>query len=68
MDFFQRDFLLFIRRVRPMKRTTNQAFHQNPKFCPIPLEDFDQCAPSIAEREHTSGIWSVVKFQFNNRR
>ena len=33
----------------------------------VPLEDLDQCASAIAEREHTAGIRVEVEFQFDDR-
>lgn len=68
MDLFQRDFLQFIRCVRPMERMAVQPFHQDPKSGSVPLEDLDQCAPAIAERKHTAGVRIEMEFQFDDSR
>ena len=44
-----------------------QTFHQNPESGSVPLEDLDQCASAIAEREHTAGVRVEVEFQFDDR-
>ena len=49
-----------------MKRFPVRPFHQNPKSRAVLLEDFDQCASAIAEREHTAGIRVEMEFQFDD--
>ena len=60
MDLFQGDFLQFTRCVGPMEGIPVQPFHEDPKTCPVPLEDLDQCAPAVAEREHTVKCYNKV--------
>lgn|SRR5699024_1365093 len=43
-----------------------QPFHQDPESGSVPLEDFDQCASAIAEREHTAGVRVEMEFQFDD--
>ena len=45
-----------------------QTFHQNPESGSVPLEDLDQCASAIAEREHTAGVRIEMEFQFDDGR
>ena len=45
-----------------MERVLIQPFHLDPKSGVVPLEDFDQCASAIAEREYTAGIRVEMKF------
>ena len=49
-----------------MERVPVQPLHQDPKSGAVPLEDFDQCASAIAEREHTAGIRVEMEFQFDD--
>lgn len=51
-----------------MERIPVQAFHQDLKAGAVPLENFNQCAPAIAEREHTAGIRIEMEFQFDDCR
>ena len=44
-----------------------QPFHQDPESGPVPLEDLDQCASTIAECEHTTGVRVEMEFQFDDR-
>ena len=50
-----------------MERVPVQPFHQDPESGAVPLEDLDQGASAIAEREHTAGIRVEVEFQFDDR-
>ena len=43
-----------------------QTFHQNPESGSVPLENLDQCASAIAEREHTAGVRIEMEFQFDD--
>ena len=43
-----------------------QTFHQDPESGAVPLENLDQCASAIAEREHTAGVRIKMEFQFDN--
>ena len=67
VDLFQRNLLQFIRDIRSMEDLLVRPFHQDPKSGAVPLEDLDQCASAIAEREHTAGIRVEVEFQFDDR-
>lgn len=67
VDLFQRNLPQFIRGIRPVEGVPVQPFHQDPKSGAIPLENLDQCASAIAEREHTAGVRVEVEFQFDDR-
>lgn len=49
-----------------MEHIPVQPFHQAPKSEAVLLKDLDQCASTIAECEHTAGIYGEMEFQFND--
>lgn len=66
VDLFESHFPQFIRCVRPMEGIPIQTFHQDPESGSVPLENLDQCASAIAEREHTAGVRVEMEFQFDD--
>lgn len=49
-----------------MKGIPIQTFHQNPESGFVPLENLDQCASAIAEREHTARVRIEMEIQFDD--